>query len=240
MDAKQIKKIALTAIPIVLCVWFVIVPLYEAIGLLIGLDFSLYNEVLIAVLQTIFAIGATVAVFIFKPKYSKYLRMCLLLLFPISLLNALSFANGEWGGSIICALIWCGCIFSIYLKFVPDSVVKALSAIFSVLVAIAFCVVYVWSLVSGVLSDKTVEDSYESLNGSYVAEVIVEESLLGSKSLVIVKRATPEIGAFFGSYQAPEMKVYEGESHEAETIMINWLDDETVVINGNGYRVIVE
>ncbi len=240
MDAKKIKNIALTAIPIAICVIFIIVPIFEAIGLMIGLDFSLYSETLIAILQTVVAIGATVAVFILKPKYSTLPRLCLLFAAPISLLNALSFANGDWGGSIICAVIWCGCILALYLKFVPDSVLKAMSAIVSVLVAIVFCVVFVWGLISGALSERKVEDSYESHNGTYVAEVCVEESLISSKTVIIVKRATPEFGAFFGSYSAPEMTVYEGEAHEAETALINWLDDETVIINGEAYRINVE
>jgi hypothetical protein len=36
------------------------------------------------------------------------------------------------------------------------------------------------------------------------------------------------------------MIVFEGEAHAAETIMINWLDDETIVINGDAYKINVE
>lgn len=240
MDAKKIKHIALYSIPIAICVIFAIVPIFKAIGSMIGLDFLLYNEVLIAILQAVLAIGAVVAIFILKPKYSTLPRLCLLLSTPISLLNALCFASGEWGGSMICALIWCGCIFALYLKFVPDSVVKALSAIVSVLVLIVICVVYVWSLISGAISDVKVKSTYKSLDGTYIAEVRIEDSLLSSKSSIYIKRAEAEFGAFLGSYHAPEMLVFEGEAHEAETVMINWLDDETVVINGEAYKINVE
>lgn len=240
MDATKIKNIALRAVPTVLLVVFMILPVYELIGFLTELEFSLYSEKLIVILQAILAIGAVVALFIFKPKLELWEKACLLLTFPLSIVNAFTFVNGVWGGSIIFALISCGCIFAIYLKFLPDSVLKAISAIVSVLLTIVICIVFVWNLISGALTDRIPDDKYESLNGTFVAEVYIEESLISSKTVVVIKRTEPEFGAFFGSFHSPEMTIFEGEEHAAETIMINWLDDETVIINGEAYRINVE
>ncbi len=240
MDATKIKNIALRAIPIALLVVFAILPLYEFIGFMTELEFTLYSEKLIAILQAVIAIGAVVAVFIFKPRFEVWERICILFAFPLSIVNVFTFEDGEWYGSLIFAVISCGCIFAIYLKFLPDSVFKAISAIVAVLLTIVICIIFVWNLVSGAISERKLDDKYESLNNVFVAEVYIEESLISSKTVVVVKRTEPEFGAMLGSFSAPEMIAFEGEEHAAETIMINWLDDETVIINGEAYRIDVE
>ncbi len=240
MDATKIKNIAMRAVPIALPVIFFLLPLCELVGFLTELDFTLYSEKLIAILQSVLAIGAVVAVFIFKPRFESPEKICLLLAFPLSIINAFTFVNGEWGGSLIFAVISCGCVFAIYLKFLPDSVLKAISAIVAVLLTIILCIVFVWNLVSGVISDRRLDDKYESLNNVFVAEVYVEESLISSKTVVVIRRTEPEFGAILGSFSAPEMIAFEGEKHAAETIMINWLDDETIIINGEAYKINAE
>lgn len=240
MDATKIKNIAMKAAPIATPMIFAILPLYELIGFLTELEFSLYSEKVIVILQALFAIGATVSVFIFKPKFAIGERSCLLLAFPLSILNVFSFIGGDWSGSIILAIISCGCVFAVYLRFLPDSVIKAITAIIAVLLAITVCIVFIWSLISGVWSERKLEDKYESLDKTYVAEVFVEESLISTKTVVVIRPAEAEFGAILGSFSAPEMIVFEGEAHAAETIMINWLDDETIVINGDAYKINVE
>ena len=240
MDATKIKNIALKAIPIALAVIFAILPFCELIGFLTELDFTLYSEKLIAILQALIAVGSVVAVFIFKPRLVSHERLCLLFAFPISIINVFTFIGGEWYGSLIFAVISCGCVFAIYLKFLPDSVLKAISAIIAVLLTIILCIVFVWNLVSGVISERKSEGKYESLNNVFVAEVYIEESLISSKTVVVVKPTEPEFGALIGCFKAPEMIAFEGEEYAAETVMINWLDDETVIINGEAYKINIE
>lgn len=240
MDATKIKNIAMKVVPIAVLVFFMLLPLYELVGFLTELEFSLYSEKAISILQTLLAIGAVVSVLIFKPKFVFYERLCLLFAFPLSIINVFSFIDGEWSGAVILAIISCGCIFTIYLRFLPDSVLKAISAIIAVLLTIVVCIVFIWSLISGVISDRKLDDKYESLNKTYVAEVFVEESLISTKTVVVIRPTEAEFGAMLGSFSAPEMVVFEGEAHDAETIMINWLDDETVIINGDAYKINIE
>ncbi|MBQ5837812.1 MAG: hypothetical protein IIW39_03985 [Clostridia bacterium] len=240
MNATKIKKIALKAVPSVLLVFFTLIPLHELIAFLTELDFTVYSEKAFSIIQAIIAIGSAVAVFILKPRFNAWERICILITFPMSIVTAFTFLNGEWGGAFVFALISCGCIFAIYLKFLPDSVLKAVSAIVAVLLTIVICIVFVWNLISGALTDRILDDKYESLNGTFVAEVYIEESLISSKTVVAIKRTESEFGLIMGSFFAPEIIAFEGEEHEAETIMINWLDDETVIINGEAYRINVE
>ena len=240
MDAEKVKKIALRSIPIALLAVFIILPFLELIGFLTELDFTVYSEKVLSILQSLLAIGAVVAVYIFKPRFEFWEKLCLLAALPFVIINAFTFVNGEWGGAVIFALISCACVFVLYLKFLPDSVLKAISAIVSVLLAILLCIVFLWNLISGAISDRKLEDKYESLNNVFVAEVFIEESLISSKAVVVIRPVEPEFGALFGSFSAPEMVVLEGEAHIAETVMINWLDDETVVINGDAYKINIE
>ncbi len=240
MDVTKIKNIAMKVVPVAVLVFFMTLPLYELIGFLTELEFSLYSEKAISILQALLAIGAVVSVFIFKPRFVLYEKLCLLFAFPLSIINVFSFIDGEWGGAVILAIISCGCILAIYLRFLPDSVAKAISAIVAVLLAIVVCIVFIWNLVSGVISDRKLDDKYESLNKTFVAEVFIEESLISTKTVVTVRPSEAEFGAIIGSFSAPEMIVFEGEAHAAETIMINWLDDETVIINGDAYKINIE
>ncbi|MBR5285826.1 MAG: hypothetical protein IKU30_02915 [Clostridia bacterium] len=240
MDVTKIKNIAMKVVPVAVLVFFMTLPLYELIGFLTELEFSLYSEKAISILQALLAIGAVVSVFIFKPRFVLYEKLCLLFAFPLSIINVFSFIDGEWGGAVILAIISCGCIFAIYLRFLPDSVAKAISAIVAVLLAIVVCIVFIWNLVSGVISDRKLDDKYESLNKTFVAEVFIEESLISTKTVVTVRPSEAEFGAIIGCFSAPEMIVFEGEAHAAETIMINWLDDETVIINGDAYKINIE
>lgn len=234
------KNAVMLAVPIALCVIFVIVPVFELAGLLCGLDFVLYNEIAVVITQALLAVGATVAIFILRPSYGRIGKLFLLIATPIALLNALCFTDCEWAGSIFLAIVWSGCIFAMYLKFLPDSFFKAASAVVSVLLTIAVGVGYLWGLISGALSDRKVESTLESMDGTYYAEVCVNDSLFGAGTEIYIKRSGPEFGAFLGSYSAPEMLVYEGEEHEAKTAMLNWLDDSTLIINGEAYRVYAE
>lgn len=235
------RNTVLMIIPIALCAVFAIVPIFELIGLIKGLDFVLYSELAIVIVQTLLAVGATVALFILKPRYERTGRIFLMLGAPISLLNALCFANSERGSSIIFALICAGCIFALFLKFVPDSNLKATSAVFSVLITIAIVVVYLIGLVYGAFINKyTVSETFTSIEGNYVAELGTSESLMGTKTVVYVARAEAEFGAVLGSYWQKPVCIYEGEDYEVKTAVISWLDENTVIINDGEYKITEE
>lgn len=230
-------KAVMLAIPIVLCVLLLIVPIFELIGLINGLDFILHNELAIVITQTVLTVGATVALFVLKAEYGRTGRIFLMLLAPIALLNSLCFADCEWAYSIIFAVVWSVCAFVLYYRLVPDSAFKATSAVFSVLIALAFVGLYLWNLLYGsFINDRTVEATYTSMNGTYVAEVCTSKSLIGTKMTVYIAASDPKSENMLGYYQAKPAKIYEGEEHETKTASISWLDDETVIINDEAYR----
>ncbi len=232
-------KAVILAIPIVLCVLLLIVPIFELVGLVNGVDFFLHNEIVMVIIQTVLTGGAAVALFIIKPEYEKTGRIFIILLAPISLINALCFADCEWGYSIIFAVVWSACAFAMYYKFVPDSGFKATSAVFSVLLAVALVVLYAWNMIYGSLINKrTIEETYPSMDGTYIAEAGTSKSLIGTKTTVYITKADPAADSFIGYYQVKPVKIYEGEEYEIKTASISWLDDSTVIVNDQAYRAV--
>lgn len=232
------KQITARALPIALFVIFLILPIFELIALISGLDFRLYNEIFICITQAVLAIGATVAVFVMKLKFTAVDRVFLILAAPLALLNAICLANGEWGGTVIFAILSAVAVFVLYSKFVPDGNGKAASAVFSVLFAIAFSVIFVWGLIDGAFIDKRTEKSrYTSVEGTYIASLGTSESLISTKTTVYVSKVESEFGVLFGSYWQKPVLVYEGEDYEVKTAVLSWLDDSTLIINDKEYKI---
>ncbi len=233
-------KIACLVIPIVLCVMLVILPIFELIALLSGLDFNIYSELVMPIILTVLAVGAVIAIYIMKPDYGRTGKIFCNLLTPLALLNALCFVDCNSFVTVILAIIWSGCVFAIYLKFVPDGFFKAASAVVSVLLTIAFVALYlVVNVLGNVTNTRTIEETLESPDGALYAEISTVDALFGEKMEVVVRDNSPT-GALFGSYTYKDQTVYEGEPHETQTARIEWKDDDTLLINGTEYDIVFE
>lgn len=231
-------KAAMLAIPILLCTMLILIPVMEFIGLVTNTDFNLYNEIATVIVQTVLCVGAVTALFIIKPRYGKAGRIFVILLLPFSLANGLCFADPAWGWSILFVLIICGCSLAIYIRFSRDSVGKAVSAVLSVLAAIALVVLYVYNLVyNSFFSDITVIRSIGSPDESYVAEVISDASVLGDKTRVRIKQSEQRFGALIGGFSEKSQLIYTGEDYEIDTVRISWTNEKTVAVNGTEYEV---
>lgn len=228
-------KAFLVAIPIILCILFVIVPVFELIGVINGLDFVLENEIITVSVQAFFAVAAAVILFITKPEYNRTGRAFLMLLIPISLFNTLCFVDSSRNYSILIAVISFSCLFALYIKFVPDSRIKATSAVFSVLIAICIAVIYLFNLFSGIIVEQETITTLDSPMGTYTAYIYSEESPLSSKSSFEIKKNVPEIKAIIGNYFKKNDVIYEGEAYEAKTAKVSWQDDNTFIINEKEY-----
>lgn len=230
--------IAMLVIPIVLFVIMSIVPIFELVGLILGLDFVLYNEPAVVITQAILVFGTMIALLIITPELKRAARIFLIWLLPVSLLNALSFAGGEWGLSVVFAIVWSVCSLVMYLKLVPDGVFKAASAVFSVLIAVAFVIMF---LIRGVFQPlmvtKTVTEAHNSPNGEIIAEEIAVEGVFSDKMQIIVRKAEPKAKAVLGCYEEKTVVIYEGAIHETEISKFSWKDDSTLLINSEEYSV---
>ncbi|MBR6783225.1 MAG: hypothetical protein IKM32_00880 [Clostridia bacterium] len=237
MNKKTLNIIQQT-IPILLCVIFAIFPIFELFALCLNLEFRIHGEIAMAVIYALLAVASAVLSLVYKLKYNRAGRILLIISAPLSLLSALCFACGEWGGSVIFAIIWVVCVFLLYIKFVPDSNFKAITAAISVLLGITVVVCYLVSVIyTAFFSSVSVESVYPSIEGNYQAELGTEESLLSTKTVVYITRTDSEASVVFGSYWKKPILVYEGEDYEYKTAQIVWLDESTVIINGEEYAV---
>ena len=225
--------IAMLIIPIVLFVLMSIVPIFELIGLFTGLDFVIYNEPLIVITQVSLIFASMIAFLIINPELKRAARILLIWLLPLSLVNALSFAGGEWGLSFLFAIVWSVCSLVMYLKLVPDGVFKAISAVLSVLLAVTFVVLF---LIKGVFQplmvDKTITETQASPNGEYVAEEIAVDGIFSDKMQIVVRKSEPAAKAVLGKYEEKSIVIYEGEFHETEISKFSWKDNSTIIVNG--------
>ena len=233
--------VAMIVIPIVLFVLMAILPIFELVGLILGLDFVLYAEPVIVITQTVLIFATMIAFLIIEPELKRTSRIMLIWLLPISLLNALSFVSAQWSLSFLFAIVWSVCAFVLYLKFVPDGVFKAISAVCSVLISLTFVVLFlIYSVFQPLTVDKTVTESKASPNGELVAEELAVDGVFNDKMQIIVKRSDSVAKAVLGSYEEKPIVIFEGEIHETETARFDWKDDSTLVIKGEEYSVSFE
>ncbi len=233
-------KIATLVIPIVLCVLFIILPIFELVAFTNDLEFFLYAEPAIVIIESILALGSAIALFVMRQKLDWIGKLFVILLLPITLCNAFCFVDSEWDKSIFISLIMIVSVLAVYLFFVPDSVPKALSAIVSVLLAVGILTCYI---IFDVFIPKAfphdVQKEIKSTKGTYIAEVLISKDnpLEGEKTVIEVRMVEPKTGAVLGRYDYKPMEIYKGESYEIETLVIEWKDDSTLLIAGKEYPV---
>lgn len=232
-------KKAILAVPIALCVIFALYPILEIIALFIKPEFLLYSELVFAIVQAVIAAGALGAVIYFKLEFDKLGQAFGIWALPLAMLNAFCFIINGLSICWIFALISAGCVFYIYLKFIPDSTQRAVSAVFSVLLAFVLGFSMIWNLVSPIFSSKTVIREIESNNGEYIAVLGTSKSLFGTKTVIEIKKSEPEIGLIIGGYFKKPITVFEGEEHVALNAKISWdeLNDDVIIVNGTEITV---
>ncbi len=230
--------VAMLLIPIILFIAMLILPVFELVGLILGLDFVLFSEPAVVITQAVLIFAAMIAFLIINPEFGRTERILFIWLLPLSLLNALSFTGAEWGLSVVFAIVWAVCCLVMYIKFVPDGVFKAISAVCSILIAVAFVVMYlIFSVFQPITVDKTVTETQESPSGEYIAEEIAVDGIFSDKMQIIVKKANPVANAVLGCYEDKSIVIYEGEFHETEVSKFSWKDDSTIIINDEEYPV---
>ncbi len=233
--------VASILIPIILFLALSVVPVFEIVGLSMGLDFWLYNEMVVVIVQSSLALIAMIAILIMRPEYGVTGKIFWMLLTPLALINAICFTESQWAFSILFAIFWSICCFVIYLNFVPDSVFKAISAVFSVLLAVALVVLYlIYSVFIPATDNSEITESFVSPNGEIVAEEKAVDGIISDSMIIEVHKINPEIEAVLGYYEQDSIVVYEGEAYETETAKISWKDDSTLIINDVEYNIVFE
>ena len=98
--------VASILIPIILFLALSVVPVFEIVGLSMGLDFWLYNEMVVVIVQSSLALIAMIAILIMRPEYGVTGKIFWMLLTPLALINAICFTESQWAFSILFAIFW--------------------------------------------------------------------------------------------------------------------------------------
>ncbi len=231
-------KIAALVIPILLCVLLIFIPVLQAVGLVMGLTLVLASDLVIAIIQAVIAVGCAIAIFVIKPEYGTAGKLFWTLALPISLLNSLCFADSQSIIAAILALIWSGAVFAVFMRFVPDSGFKATSAVLSVLLTVAFAVIFlVFGIFAPIVKERTVHSTIDSPSGDRSAEVVSVSTPISTKMCLDIKHNEPKINIFIAGYYDKSVTLYEGSDYETKTAKISWKDENTVIINGAEYPI---
>lgn len=222
-----------------------IVPLCFLIAVLSGRYLQLGNPVFISVLLTVITAAAFVVMLIFRPEYgwinSTVLSLALLFSTVTQfyfILHAVRIYEGY--DTTVPAIIFAVntvVMIVMFIKAIDDSWYKAAFGVITVLFAMGAVAYSGYLLVSGsIFGEKQYASGPDSLDGGYRTYVTYRESGLTSDGGTYVYTVrTEECGVPFGKLKYAPRRIYSGGKLAYENMLITWIDNETLLIDGEVY-----
>lgn len=233
------KKI-ISAISVILLIFYSFVPLSSLIASSMGYSFVLRNYTISAIIVFIVSVIAIVMLLIDKDKEMTWIgRVSALLLLPISFINWLYYILlSEWKFMILCMLICSVCAFLYLIRYGNWKGLKIVIIIIGVLM---FIPLSVFSLIDCIFNDfgcNTVVKTIYSSDEKYKAEVIDrDQGSLGGDTLVNVYEVQTGIDLYVLKIAKKPQCVYLGDWGEYQNMEISWIDEHTLIINGVTYAI---
>ena len=114
-------------------------------------------------------------------------------------------------------------------------VLRVISAIFNTILLFAFLALFYLAVTFGSLGEKEIIRETISPGGSYMAtQVSIDSGALGGAMNVIVEELPSSVNVGFGRF-AKLRQVYSRDWSTHNTFVIEWKDDQTLLINGKVY-----
>lgn len=239
---------------------FILLLFYAGIGcfgISRGYTLVLYLGWLQSAMVAVLLLTMTISVFQHKITLDAREQIVLNLLLPMLIFFQIYLINSHMQNRtlhlILCilfsliAIVSMICLFFRYRFCIPLKIVCGV--ISAILMVILFLVTCLGSLVAvvGIFESVFVGEKFgktsvvkqvPSPNQNYVAEVVdVDQGALGGDTLVNIKGTGKEIPVLLGKLVPGEENVYEGEWGEFETMVIQWKDNHTLLIDGKEYTV---
>lgn len=243
------KKV-FNAIPGVLAVIYYIIPLLYFIAVVTGRYLEFYSPVFMAVLISLQSVAAAVVMLVFKVEYNGANGAVLSIVLFLSAVTQFYFVRhaitvyGEYNTltSAIIMLFGTASVIVMFVKCVDDSVFKAIVGVVTVIFTMLAVGLSIYFIISASLfGEDKISDGPLSPNGAYAVEITHRDSGLTTEGGTYVNvRRTDESRAPFGVFKYKPERIYSGGRLEYERMTIDWLDDETLVINGRPYSLNVE
>lgn len=207
-----------------------ILPLCQVLAVILGLDFALHSVILYAAVSTGLSLAAAAVLVI-----GKYPRswVCLLIL-PAALVNSFCWLHGGAGAAVL-ALVNVLCAGVVVFRCAGRG--KAAALILCVPLMLFGVLGGMLRLSFGNLSQERVVRELQSPMAGYTALIIdSNQGAMGGNTYVEVRDGFC-LDLLIGSFTHPPERIYTGGWGEAEEMDIRWLDEQTLVINGEQYSV---
>ena len=212
-------------------------PICETIARLFGLQFSFFNYFVTAVIC--FALPFVNAVCSFFSEKDITLRNFERILYSylpvISVLNFIFFVI-KTDSLLVLAFTLLNLIILLYLaKKLGKRLAFRISLISSVPFALlAALVIILRPMLSWAAGESTVLEKHNSPDGEYYVELVERDmgATGGEREVMLYEKG---FNAFVFSFTKPGEKLYTGGWQEE--ISIEWLDDDTLIINGESYEI---
>lgn len=224
-------------LPPVLVVLQLACPVCEIIGLVLGLTFTLHRFMLFVTVSAVIMLVCTIVLCIWKPRESRFSKVCFMLLMPISLLNGLCWFGGVTYPLALLALGNFCC--AVVLHYQYAGAWGCLSTVVTFLLGIYVAGICMLLLILACeMPEKTVIAEYHSPEGTYTAQVIVNDGGgRGADTQVDIYDHSRDFDVWIGQFRLPEEKIYSGDWMEYETMVVQWLDDRTLMIDDEIYEM---
>lgn len=237
------KKATSISTVILVCL-YMLLPIARLYAFLKGYEMALHGALAAAFVLAGLSLLVSVGLLIWQEKMTSKVDQILsassALLFPLAFLHWAIFIP-LCGWSIVCIVIavLCLVLFAVLLfRNVQPAPMKIASGFVALLVSLP---VSLWVLIAPVVGDFGLSDlvvEIGSPEGSYVAQVRHENmGMFGANTYVKVfyKKIDRELPLL--SFNKTPTKITGDWGERKDSVEIEWLDDETLLINGRAYSV---
>lgn len=207
--------------------------LFYPLSLLLPCEFVISNPVGYAILTLLLcaALNCLAARRVFGRVGERLIALGL----PLSILNVILLALLESG--MTAALLLLSCLFALllFLRHNQSSLTRKLSGIAASLLLIPALLLCLASLTFGSIGSTQTVRVIPSPDARRHADVLsVDQGALGGDTVVTVQRYG-QIPLLFASLQPPIQRLYYGDWGEEDSLEVQWLDNETLSIDGIDY-----
>lgn len=235
------KKATSISTVILVCL-YLLLPIAKLYAVLKGYEMALRGVMPISVVLAVLSLWVTVGLLIWQEKMTSKVDQILstfsALLFPLAFLHwAIFLPLSGWNLVSIIIAVLCLLFFAVLLfRSVQPVPMRIFSGFLALLVSLP---VSLWVLIAPVFGDfglANVTMEVSSPEGSYVAQVLYENlGMFGANTYVKVytKKINKELPLL--SFNKTPVKITGNWGEKKESVLIEWQDDETLLINGKAY-----
>lgn len=225
----QILKKLLRAIPGGLLALQLVLPLCHGIALVAGMEFTVYNIEVYAIVSTVLMAAGVTVLFLWEAGQGAFY----LLIPPATLLGGYTWLTGESDVAVYLAVLnvlaACALLFRRGRKWkYVTGILCCLLASLLLVIGSARCFFYGWV-------EYTPVQQFPSPDGHYTAQIVNRQSLHDSDKMVRIQNCRRQADVLFGKFETPEKQIRELEWDSAEAMTVQWHDADTLLINGKYY-----